>query len=48
MDLRELGSKLGLDENESVAGFIHIGSVSRRPMERQRVEPGAVVTYWTK
>ncbi len=39
---------LRLDETESVAGFIYIGSASQSPNERPRVAPEDVMTYWKK
>lgn len=39
-------SLLQLAEGERVAGFLYVGSCPEKPLERPRVEPKDVVTYW--
>ncbi len=38
---------LHLEEHESIAGFIYIGSTQQAPGERARVSPEQKMTYWT-
>lgn len=37
---------LGLDARDSVAGFIHIGTPSEMPLERERPELENILTHW--
>lgn len=37
---------LGLGENESIAGFVHIGTASERPEERDRPNLEEIVSRW--
>lgn len=39
--------KLGLGENETVLGFIHIGTASEQAPERQRPDPALLLADWT-
>lgn len=39
---------IGLDERDQVAGFIHIGTPSEPPAERDRPDAPKIVTKWTK
>lgn len=38
---------LGLADNESVLGFIHIGTPTEAAPERQRPDPAALLSEWT-
>jgi nitroreductase len=38
--------KLGLAENERIAGFVHIGTPKEKPDERDRPNLDAIVTRW--
>lgn len=40
-------ARLGLGENESVLGFIHLGTPSDAAPERQRPDPDALLGEWT-
>lgn len=37
---------MGLDEAERVAGFVHIGTPSEAPVERDRPDVAALITWW--
>lgn len=39
-------SALGLAANERVAGFVHIGTASEKPEERERPDLKTIVTHW--
>lgn len=39
--------KLGLAENERIAGFVHIGTPKEKPEERDRPNLDTIVTRWT-
>ena len=43
---REAGEILGLRSGERVAGFVLIGTPREPPLERERPDPGALVTRW--
>ncbi len=43
----EFKDYLGLDGRDIVAGFIHIGSVTEIPEERERPDMSAITTSWT-
>lgn len=43
---RGIARNLGLDENEHVAGFIHIGTPKIDVPERERPDPAALLTHW--
>lgn len=43
---REAATLLGLDENEHVTGFIHVGTPRREISERQRPSLDTVVSAW--
>ncbi len=38
---------LGLDDQERVAGFVHLGSVTEAPLERVRPEVDKLVSVWS-
>ncbi len=38
---------LGLEANETVAGFVHIGTPAEAPLERVRPDLDAIVSRWT-
>ncbi|HMN37992.1 MAG TPA: nitroreductase [Hyphomicrobium sp.] len=40
-------SALQLEDNERVAGFIHIGTPAEKPGERERPDPNALLTHWS-
>ena len=40
-------ARLGLAENETVLGFIHIGTATEAVPERQRPDPRTLLTDWT-
>ncbi len=42
----QIASLLRLEESESVAGFIYIGTAVAAPKERLRVEPNELMSYW--
>lgn len=42
----EVLSLLGLDTNERVAGFIHIGTPRIEAPERERPDPATLLTHW--
>ncbi len=42
----QIARLLRLEENESVAGFIYIGTAVAAPKERLRVEPEELMSYW--
>ncbi|MEM8987032.1 MAG: nitroreductase [Pseudomonadota bacterium] len=42
-----IGEKLGLGENERVAGYIYIGAANAAPMERARPDLTKIVSAWT-
>ncbi len=43
----EFRSYLGLDDRDTIAGFIHIGSApDEAPAERERSDLAEIVTYW--
>lgn len=42
----DVGTALGLGENERIAGFIYIGSPAEPPTERGRPELGDIVSDW--
>jgi nitroreductase len=39
--------KLGLAENERIAGFVHIGTAMEKPEERDRPKLSDIVTRWS-
>ena len=39
-------SELGLDERDHIAGFIHIGTPSAQPEERERPDLEKIVNHW--
>ena len=43
---RGIARILGLDENEHVAGFVHIGTPKIEVPERERPDPAALLTHW--
>ena len=43
---QEVHRLLHLDETETVAGFIYIGTAQEAPKERLRVEPEKLITDW--
>ena len=43
----EIRTLLGIGENETVAGFIHIGTAQTEAPERERPDPAALLTDWT-
>ncbi len=43
---RDVHRLMGLDDHETVAGFIHIGSAVEAPKERPRVTPEEKMRYW--
>lgn len=43
----EIRARLGLEENEAVVGFIHIGTPRDSLPERPRPDPGARLQDWT-
>lgn len=44
---RDFCSRLGLTENERVAGFIHIGHVVQKPSDRPRPALAEIMTTWS-
>lgn len=44
---RDVARWLGLDENERVAGFIHIGTAKLEVPERERPDPRTLLSEWT-
>jgi nitroreductase len=42
----EVMDALQLQQNEHIAGFIHIGSISAAPVERSRPEIESLLQYW--
>ena len=44
---RDFCSALGLTEHEQVAGFIHIGHVSQKPVDRPRPALSEIMTTWS-
>ena len=44
---RDFCSTLGLTEHEQVAGFIHIGHVSQKPVDRPRPALSEIMTTWS-
>ena len=40
-------ARLGLGDNESVLGFIHVGTAAEAAPERQRPDAGALLGEWT-
>ncbi|HBK47453.1 MAG TPA: nitroreductase [Xanthomonadaceae bacterium] len=40
-------TRLGLHENETIAGFIHIGTPKLSAPERERPDPESLLTDWT-
>lgn len=43
----EIRGALGIGANETVAGFIHIGTAQMDAPERERPDPAAMLTDWT-
>ncbi len=43
----EIRSALGIGADETVAGFIHIGTAQMAAPERERPDPAAMLTDWT-
>ena len=43
---RGIARTLGLDENEHVAGFVHIGTPKIEVPERERPDPAALLATW--
>lgn len=39
-----IAARLGLDDNERILGFIHIGTASEPPLERERPDASSLVT----
>jgi nitroreductase len=44
---RGVATLLGLDEDEHVIGFIHLGTPKRDVAERERPDPAALLAEWT-
>ena len=44
---KEVADVMGLQEGETVAGFVYVGSAAQVPKERPRVEPKDVMSYWS-
>lgn len=43
----DVAARLGLAENERIAGFIHIGTARMQAPERERPDPRALLSDWT-
>ncbi|HEU5019837.1 MAG TPA: nitroreductase [Pseudolabrys sp.] len=43
---RHVLTRLGLAENERIAGFVHIGHPARTPEDRDRPRLAEIVTHW--
>ena len=43
----EIRTLLGLGDDETIAGFIHIGTAQTQAPERERPDPAALLTDWT-
>ena len=41
-----VGERLGLGPDERIAGFIHLGTASEDPPERERPDLASIVTRW--
>jgi nitroreductase len=44
----QAGALLGLQPNERVAGYVLIGTPREPPLERERPDPAALVTRWSR
>lgn len=42
----KFGAAFGLESNERIAGFIHIGTPRERPDDRERPDMAAIVSRW--
>ncbi len=39
-------AELGLDDNEQIIGFVHVGTASGEPASRERPDAGALLSRW--
>lgn len=44
----EVLREFGLEEDERIAGFVHIGTATTRPSDRERPDMAAIVSYYGK